>query len=161
MKVLKWFSKSPDFALKAFLILFCSSFHENSNKKFWKGLKMVPKKSRFCPKGPNFASVASIQAKSQFLNPVSERLNYSWFCLSFCYLAGLLFGTSRNNVSRNLKIFINFLVNNVSFVSKRNQDFFNKKCRILTLCDKKVLCFSISLQNSVKHCWGMLKQCLL
>ena len=35
---------------------------------------MVPKKSRFCPKGPNFAIVASFQAKSQIPNPVSERL---------------------------------------------------------------------------------------
>ena len=36
---------------------------------------MVPKKSRFCPKGPNFAIVASFRAKSQIPNPVSERLN--------------------------------------------------------------------------------------
>ena len=35
---------------------------------------MVPKKSRFCPKGPNFAFVASFRAKSQIPNPVSERL---------------------------------------------------------------------------------------
>ena len=35
---------------------------------------MVPKKSRFCPKGPNFAFVASFRAKSQITNPVSERL---------------------------------------------------------------------------------------
>ena len=36
---------------------------------------MVPKKSRFCPKGPNFAIVASFRAKSQIPNPVSERLD--------------------------------------------------------------------------------------
>ena len=36
---------------------------------------MVPKKSRFCPKGPNFANVASFRAKSQIPNPVSERLH--------------------------------------------------------------------------------------
>ena len=35
---------------------------------------MVPKKSRFCPKGPNFAIVASFRAKSQIPNPVSERM---------------------------------------------------------------------------------------
>ena len=35
---------------------------------------MVPKKSRFCPKVPNFAFVASFRAKSQIPNPVSERL---------------------------------------------------------------------------------------
>ena len=35
---------------------------------------MVPKKSRFCPKVPNFAFVASFRAKSQIRNPVSERL---------------------------------------------------------------------------------------
>ena len=49
---------------------------------------MVPKKSRFCPKGPNFAIVASFRAKSQIPNPVSERLTVSvsptlvdWFVL--------------------------------------------------------------------------------
>ena len=35
---------------------------------------MVPKKSRFFPKGPNFAIVASFRAKSRIPNPVSERL---------------------------------------------------------------------------------------
>ena len=83
MKVLKWFSKSPDFALNVattcFLkhFKFCGSFHENSDKKSRKGPKMVPKKSRFCPKGPNFAFVASFRAKSQIPNPVSERLGIS------------------------------------------------------------------------------------
>ena len=35
---------------------------------------MVPKRSQFCPKVPNFAFVVSFRAKSQIPNPVSERL---------------------------------------------------------------------------------------
>ena len=55
--------------LRAFwsLLKFCGSFHENSDKKSQKSLEMVSKKSWFCPKGLNFAFVASFRAKSQIL----------------------------------------------------------------------------------------------
>ena len=68
--------KSPDFALNVtttcflkplILCKFCGSFHENSDKKSQKSLEMVSKKSWFCPKGLNFAFVASFRAKSQIL----------------------------------------------------------------------------------------------
>ena len=65
-----WFcTKCHDYMLLKPLILckFCGSFHENSDKKSQKSLEMVSKKSWFCPKGLNFAFVASFRAKSQIL----------------------------------------------------------------------------------------------
>ena len=52
---------------KTFGLRWSGSFHENSDKKSRKGPKMVLKKSRFCPKGLNFAVVASFRAKAQIL----------------------------------------------------------------------------------------------
>ena len=43
---------------------------------------MVPKKSQFSPKGPNFALVKLFRGRSQIPNPVLERLLLNFGCIS-------------------------------------------------------------------------------
>ena len=63
-----------------------SSFHENNHWKSRKGLKMVPKKSRCCPKDLIFAFVVLFWGRSWIPNPVLVLL-YSLH--SICILPSL------------------------------------------------------------------------
>ena len=68
-------------AVFAFFACFFFHFREN-NDKVPKGAKMVPKKSQFSPKAPNFALVKHFRGRSQIPNPVLERLSFCKLFLS-------------------------------------------------------------------------------
>ena len=122
---------------------------------------MVPKQSRFCPKGPNFAIVASFRAKSQIPNPVSERLHISsyecchwsrpWLGLATERLRDQLVLTEPELSTSFLPSFLPPLITGYVFWSKKGLETFQWKAMLLQLKPQEMHCKQAALPYWTFH----------
>ena len=137
-----------------FVMKFCGILYKNTSQKSQKGPKMVPKKSHFCPKGPNFAFVVTFWGKSQIPNPVLQRLRIFWQNSVQKIIKLSFFLTNSIQIFIHLSVFdkIQFKYSLIFSFSTKFNSKFDSFVKFSTNSIQNLIHLSISRQNSIKKC---------